>query len=188
PDLSISPEIGAVRRGAASQAGLRFSPAAGAEPPDPESAATEVVRGWLESTGPTTASHLSARLALPRYLIDAALARLESEGQILRGRFTPASAAADAEIEWCNRRLLARIHRLTLGRLRREIDPVTSAEFMRFLFRWQHAAPGTQLHGVDGTLQVLTQLQGYEISAAAWESDVLPRRIARYAPELLDRP
>src|SRR5439155_8634913 len=85
------------------------------------------------------------------------------------------------------RRLLARIHRLTLGRLRKEIEPVTSADFMRFLFTWQHAAMGTQLHGVDGTLQVLRQLQGYEISAAAWESEVLRRRIARYTPDLLDR-
>jgi ATP-dependent Lhr-like helicase len=95
--------------------------------------------------------------------------------------------AHDPETGWCNRRLLARIHRLTIGRLRREIEPVTAAEFTRFLFRWQHAAPGTQRHGVDGLLQVLAQLQGYEISAAAWESDVLPRRIGHYAPELLDR-
>ena len=82
--------------------------------------------------------------------------------------------------------MLARIHRLTLGRLRREIEPVTAADFMRFLFRWQHLAPGTQLHGVDGALQILKQLQGYEISAAAWEPDVLRRRVARYDPELLD--
>jgi ATP-dependent Lhr-like helicase len=83
--------------------------------------------------------------------------------------------------------VLARIHRLTLGRLRREIEPVTTADFLRFLSRWQHVARGAQLHGVDGLLQVIRQLQGYEISAAAWESEILPRRIARYAPELLDR-
>ena len=164
-----------------------------------ESAGTELLRGWLESTGPETASALAARLALPRGVVDIGLARLESEGQILRGRFTNqrsavsgqlsagASARLDDEIEWCNRRLLARIHRLTLGRLRREIEPVTAADFMRFLFRWQHLAPGTQLHGVDGTLQVLKQLQGYEISAAAWEPGVLRCRVARYDPELLDK-
>jgi len=145
------------------------------------------VRGWMESTGPMRVTDLSHRLALPRDMVEGAMVKLESGGQVLRGRFTPGSKAADAEIEWCNRRLLARIHRLTLGRLRKEIEPVTSADFMRFLFTWQHVANGTQLHDVDGTLQILKQLQGYEVSAAAWESEVLRRRIARYTPDLLDR-
>ena len=105
------------------------------------------MRGWMESTGPMTVTQLADRLALPRDVVETALAKLEAEGQILRGRFTPASKMPDSEIEWCNRRLLARIHRLTLGRLRREIEPVSSADFMRFLFTWQHLAPGTQLHG-----------------------------------------
>jgi ATP-dependent Lhr-like helicase len=153
---------------------------------DRDAAVTEIVRGWLESIGPTTAAALASRLALPLDAIETGLVRLESEGQILRGRFTPGRSTA-GDIEWCNRRLLARIHSLTLGRLRREIQPVTSAEFLRFLFRWQHLAPGTQLHGVDGALQILQQLQGYEISASAWESQVLARRLARYEPELLDR-
>jgi ATP-dependent Lhr-like helicase len=145
------------------------------------------VRGWMESTGPMTVTALAGRLALPRGVVQSAMAKLEASGQVLRGRFTPDSKLPDSEIEWCNRRLLARIHRMTLGKLRKEIEPVTSADFMRFLFTWQHVAPGTQLHGVDGTLQVLKQLQGYEISAAAWESEVLRRRIARYTPDLLDR-
>ncbi len=145
------------------------------------------VRGWMESTGPTTVTALADRLGLPRDAVEACMAQLEAGGQILRGRFTAASKRPENEIEWCNRRLLARIHRLTLGRLRKEIEPVTAADFMRFLFSWQHASPGTQLHGVDGTLQILKQLQGYEISAAAWESEVLRRRVARYTPELLDR-
>ena len=145
------------------------------------------VRGWMESTGPMTVTTLAARLALPRNAIESAMAKLESGGQVLRGRFTPAAKAADSEMEWCNRRLLARIHRMTLGRLRREIEPCSSADFMRFLFTWQHASMGTQLHGVDGTLQILKQLQGYEISAAAWESEVLRRRVHKYTPELLDR-
>jgi ATP-dependent Lhr-like helicase len=169
PDATMAPDIHAIDRGPL---------------PDRESAATEVLRGWLESTGPTTATEMATRLAMPRDLVEAALVRLESEGQILRGRF---GSTGQTETGWCNRRLLARIHRLTIGRLRREIQPVTAAEFTRFLFRWQHLAPGTQLHGVEGTLHVLAQLQGYEISAAAWESDVLPRRIANYSPELLDR-
>ena len=147
--------------------------------------APQVIRGWMESIGPVTASELGRKLAMPSDAVDAALAQLEAEGQILRGRFTP--RAVSDEIEWCNRRLLARIHRLTLGRLRREIEPVTTADFLRFLFRWQHLAPGSQLHGLDGALHVIRQLQGYEISAAAWESQILPRRIARYTPELLDQ-
>ena len=154
-----------------------------------ETAATELLRGWLESTGPDTAGALAARLALPRDLVDAGLACLEGEGQLLRGRFTGAGARGgdDAGVEWCNRRVLARIHRLTLGQLRREIEPVSSADFVRFLHRWQHLAPGTTLHGTDGLLQILRQLQGYEISGASLEREVLARRVSRYDPEMLDR-
>jgi len=162
-------------------------PAVGSPAPESrEAAAAELLRGWLDSTGPTTAAAIAARLTLPPALVEIGLARLESEGSILRGRFSR-DASAGSEIEWCNRRILARIHRLTLGKLRREIEPVSSAQFMRFLAQWQHLAPGTQLHGEDGLRAVLQQLQGYEISAAAWEADVLARRVARYEPELLDR-
>jgi ATP-dependent Lhr-like helicase len=146
-----------------------------------ETATASVLRGWLDSIGPVTPAALVVRLSLSQEAIDIALAKLESEGLILRGRFS-----SETE-EFCHRRVLARIHRMTLGRLRKEIEPVTSADFMRFLGRWQHLAPGTQLHGADGLFQILRQLQGYEISAAAWESNVLPRRVARYDPELLDQ-
>lgn len=142
------------------------------------------LRGWMESTGPVTASSLAEKLAFSREDIDTALAQLEAEGQVLRGRYTPASAGG--EIEWCNRRVLARIHRTTLGRLRREIEPVTAQQFHSFLCRWQHIAPGAQLHGADGVLEIVHQLQGYEIPAAAWESQILPMRVANYKPELLD--
>src|SRR5207237_1149862 len=110
------------------------------------------------------------------------LAGLERAGIALRGRFTPDAGGE----EWCERRLLARIHRLTLGRLRREIEPVSAADLMRFLFRWQHVQPGTQLHGRDGLLEVIGQLQGLELPARAWETQVLPARIARYDPADLD--
>ncbi len=154
---------------------------------DPESAATEVVRGWMESIGPVSAEELAARLSLKLELVHIAMARLEAGGEVLRGKFSAAARSAEAFTEWCNRRLLARIHRLTIGKLRREIEPVHAAEFMQFLFAWQHVAAGTQLHGADGLFQILRQLQGYEISASAWEADILPRRVARYTPELLDR-
>ncbi|HWB86719.1 MAG TPA: DEAD/DEAH box helicase [Bryobacteraceae bacterium] len=150
-----------------------------------EGAAAEILRGWFECRAPLRASELARDLAFPGDLVDQALAQLEAEGQILRGRFT--TSAPDSEIEWCHRRLLARIHRLTIGRLRREIEPVTTSEFYAFLNRWQHVAPGSQLHGVDGTLQIIRQLQGSEFAAAAWESEVLPARVARYSPEYLDQ-
>lgn len=139
-----------------------------------------VLRGWLDSIGPVTACDLADRLALPLEAAEAGLAQLESEGQILRGNFS-------REGQFCHRRILARIHRMTLATLRREIEPVNSAQFMRFLCRWQHASPGSQLHGVDGLFQVLRQMQGCEIPAAAWESSVLPQRVSQYDPEWLDR-
>jgi ATP-dependent Lhr-like helicase len=162
------------------------APAAGrAAPETPERCAAEILRGWFECACPLRASELERDLAMPRDLVDQGLAQLEAEGQILRGRFTTRDASA--EIEWCHRRLLARIHRLTLGRLRREIEPVTTAEFYAFLHRWQHLSPGSQLHGVDGALQIVKQLQGCEFPAAAWESEILPRRVANYDPEYLDQ-
>ena len=141
----------------------------------------EMLRGWLESSGPVTVDELAARLALDPRAIEVALIRLETEGSVLRGRFR---GNAD---EWCNRRVLARIHRLTLGTLRREIEPVSTAEYVRFLFRWQHVAPSSRLHGVEGTLHVIRQLEGYEIPAAAWETAVLPARVADYQRGYLDQ-
>ena len=128
---------------------------------------------------------LAETLAFPRDEVESRLLQLEAEGQVMRGRFR--RRLRPDEMEWCNRRILARIHRLTLGQLRREIEPVTAAQFQRFLYRWQHLVPGSRLHGVDGTLQIVKQLQGYEISAAAWEPEVLARRIAHYEPEFLDQ-
>ncbi len=141
-----------------------------------------VVSGWMDSIGPVTASFLAAKLAFSRDAVEAALSTLETQGQVLQGRFRN----TDGEIEWCNRRILARIHRATLGRLRREIEPVTALDFERFLQVWQHVSAGSQLHGADGTLQIIRQLQGYEIPAVAWESEILARRIAKYDPDFLD--
>jgi ATP-dependent Lhr-like helicase len=170
PGARIEPEIAA-------------PPGAKPAPDSLERCAAEILRGWFECSPPKRAEDYERDLAMPRDVVDQALAQLEAEGQILRGRFTPGAA----EVEWCHRRLLARIHRLTIGRLRREIEPVTTAEFYAFLNRWQHLAPGTQLHGVDGTLQIVRQLQGCEFAAAAWETTILPRRVARYQPDYLDQ-
>ena len=150
--------------------------------PDREDAVLVLVRGWLGHCGPITASRLSTVLRLPVAEIEPALLKVEASGAVLRGEFT-----GRGEIEWCERRLLARIHRLTLGRLRKEIEPVTAAQFVRWLLRWQHVAPGTQLMGERGTLEVLQQLQGFEAPANAWEQQILARRIAAYDPKVLDQ-
>jgi ATP-dependent Lhr-like helicase len=110
--------------------------------------------------------------------------RLEAAGSVLRGQFTD---SANGETEWCDRRLLARIHRLTLGTLRKQIQPVTAAQFMRWLLRWQHLTPESRLLGERGTLEALQQLQGFEAPANAWEQQILARRIANYDPNVLDR-
>jgi ATP-dependent Lhr-like helicase len=140
------------------------------------------VHGWMECSGPTTTAALAARAGLRPAAVERALAALEGAGVVLRGRFTPGATG----VEWCERHLLARIHRLTLGRLRREVEPVSLAEFMRFLFRWQHVQPGTQLHGREGLTQVIGQLQGLELPAPAWEEHVLPARVRPYDPADLE--
>jgi ATP-dependent helicase Lhr and Lhr-like helicase len=149
-----------------------------------EESVPQMVAGWMEHCGPVTARSLSEVLGLPVAEIDTALMRIESSGAVLRGRFTGTSGQ---ETEWCGRRLLARIHRLTLGRLRKEIEPVNAAQFMRWLFRWQHVAPGTQLVGERGTLEVLHQLQGYEAPANTWEHQILARRVLNYDAKALDQ-
>lgn len=148
-----------------------------------DEAATEIVRGWLECSGPLSPAAIAQRLRLEPEAVIAALLRLETQGQVLRGHFSGDGAVE----EWCNRRVLARIHRLTIGRLRREIEPVSAAVYVGFLQRWQHVAPASRLHGIDGTLQIVRQLEGYEIPAFAWEEQILPARVAGYRPELLDR-
>jgi len=151
---------------------------------DALAARREIVRGWMDSIGPTTAAALAERLGLPEPAVDGALAQLEADGCILRGTFT---ASAGGAVEWCERGLLSRIHRLTLGRLRREIEAVSPADFFRFLLAWQHVQPGTQLHGRDGVRHVIAQLQGLELPGPAWERDVLPARIAEYDPRDLEQ-
>ena len=151
-----------------------------------EEAVLELVRGRVECTGPFTPSDVAERLALPFATVLQAVVRLEGEGLVLRGRFRPPVGGTGDEEEFCDRRILARIHRATVGRLRREIEPVSQASFMRFLFRWQHAAAGWQTSGEGGLLDVVDQLQGFETAAAAWEAELLPRRVSDYRSELLD--
>ncbi|HEY3280030.1 MAG TPA: DEAD/DEAH box helicase, partial [Gemmatimonadales bacterium] len=147
-----------------------------------EDAIRELVRGRLEVIGPTTGAEIAAALNLPAGDVDFALGGLEHEGFALRGRFSQGVK----DTEWCERRLLARIHRYTLDRLRKEIEPVAAADFLRFLFRWQRLAPDARAEGPEGLAAVLDLLDGYEVPAGAWESEVLPARLADYDPLWLD--
>src|ERR1700676_2499960 len=149
-----------------------------------ENVLTACIGGWLSHLGPVTNSALSELLGLAQGEVDQTFLRLEASGSILRGQFTESSRD---ETEWCDRRLLARIHRLTVGTLRKQIQPVTAAQFMRWLLRWQHVAPGTQLLGERGTLEVLQQLQGFESPANAWEGRILAKRITNYDAKALDQ-
>lgn len=185
-------------------AGLQDSPALSVEekPITLESAARDVVQGWMPHIGPVTADELAWRLSVPTLLVQQALLQLEGEGQVLRGHFRSSSRleASTGSLtreekkrdqhtfkgEWCDRSLLARIHRRTVTALRREIEPVTASDFMRFLFRWQHRAPGSQLHGEAGLREVIHQLAGFEAPASAWEPSLLKARLAEYKPEWLD--
>jgi ATP-dependent helicase Lhr and Lhr-like helicase len=152
--------------------------------PTRDDAVLAMVTGWISHLGPTTAAQLSELLGVPSPEIDTALLRMEASGSILRGNFT---GGHSEHTEWCERRLLARIHRLTVATLRKQIEPVTAAQFMQWLLRWQHIAPGTQVQGERATLEILRQLQGFEIPANAWERQILARRIADYDPKWLDK-
>ena len=155
-------------------------------PADVGAAVLAILRGWVARAGPTTAGALAARAGLDPDAVAGALVRLEAEGLVLRGAFLPDVPYSSDAPHWCERSVLARIHRLTLGRLRREIEPVTAADLVRFLARWQHLAPGTRLHGARGVAEVVGQLQGFHAAAGAWERDLLAARVEGYDPALLD--
>jgi ATP-dependent Lhr-like helicase len=151
---------------------------------DRGAAIVELLRGRLTLTGPITAEALARSLAIETRDADAALLALEGEGVILRGRFTP--GVDRGALEWCDRALLARIHRYTVTRLRAEIEPVSPADFMRFLFKWQHVDPADRLTGLDGLREAIALLDGYELPAAAWERAVLPARVEGFDGSMLD--
>ncbi|WP_437692314.1 DEAD/DEAH box helicase [Sorangium sp. So ce176] len=178
---------------------------------DRGAAITALVRGFLSAAGPVSTGELARRLDVPAHEALSALARIELAGGALRGRFrstAPAGAArggageadapgardvggapggsGDLSLEWCDRRLLARIHRRTVTGLRKAIEPATAAELIRFLLGWQGVRPGTQARGPGGLGRVIEQLQGFELAAGAWEREVLPARVAGYEEALLD--
>ncbi len=149
---------------------------------DADEAATEILRARMTGFGPQTVTAIAEPLGLSETQVTQALLRLETQGNVMRGRFNP---GAQAE-EWCERHLLARIHRYTIKRLRREIEPVLPKDYLRFLLDWQHVSPETRLKGRDALLEVLHQLEGYQAAAAAWEGEILPGRVKDYDAHWLD--
>ena len=147
-----------------------------------EEAVLELIRGRVECTGPVTVDGLAGHLHLNTSPVAIALAKLETEGVVLRGRFTPGVP----EEEFCNRRILARIHRATISQLRRQVEPVSQSTFLQYLFRWQHVGSPRQVSGEGGLLEVIGQLQGYEAAAGSWEREILPSRVADYRGSTMD--
>jgi ATP-dependent Lhr-like helicase len=147
-----------------------------------EEALVEILRGRLEGQGPVTEAALALALGVDSGEVAQALVALQSEGFALRGHFTP---QLDAE-EWCERRLLARIHSYTINRLRAEIEPVAARDFLRFLFDWQRVSTESRMEGMDAVEVIVGQLEGFEAPAGSWESEILPARIADYEPAWLD--
>jgi ATP-dependent helicase Lhr and Lhr-like helicase len=199
PDATLEPEI--------------KSPTKEITTVSPDEGLVEILRGRLEAIGPVTAESLAETMALPIYAVESALMSLESEGFVMRGRFTPVAPSGDLRVgaergsriglvdgtslgaargadlgqtEWCVRRLLARIHRYTLNRLRKEIEPVSPADFMRFLLTWQRVAPGGRGEGPESLSAIVDQLEGFEAAAGAWEGEILPARLEAYEPAWLD--
>lgn len=149
---------------------------------DPDIAVGELLRSRLSGHGPLTLAQIAEPLGKPTSLIEQALAHLEGEGYVLRGHFSP----GENQQQWCERHLLARIHRYTVKRLRREIEPVSLQDFMRFLFDWQHVAANEGLRGPQAVVEVLGQLQGFPAAAGAWEAELLPARVKDYSAQWLD--
>jgi ATP-dependent Lhr-like helicase len=146
-----------------------------------EDALIEIVRSRLQGLGPTTVESLARTIGIAERDVASSLARLAQEGVAMSGAYT-----GNEPVEWCDRTLLARIHRYTVSRLRQEIEPVSTQDFMRFLFRWQHVAPGEQRQGPDALDAIIAQLQGFEAPAASWEADILPARLENYDFTWLD--
>ena len=158
-----------------------------------EEAIQKLVQGWLQILGPTTAAGFGQMLNLDPAAIFQAFLAMEMQGLLMRGAFEypatkepSAEQNPDHEIEWCERRILQRIHRRTVATLRKQIEPVTPAVYMRWLLQWQHLAPQTQLSGEEGVFEALRQLEGFEAPAVEWERTLLPARVANYDPRCLD--
>ena len=152
------------------------------EKPTEDDAQLALVRGRVESVGPFTVGEMASVLGLSAGAVKIALANMEATGNVLQGHFTPGRE----ELEFCDRRILARIHRSTIAGLRKQVEPVSAATFIRFLLHWQHYADGSRAQGEGGLLDVIEQLQGFEAASGAWESDILRSRTEDYSSSSFD--
>jgi len=151
-----------------------------------EAALKQCVQGWLQILGPVTAQAVADRLALHPPSVYQAFLAMEMQGLLMRGAFEAPATDIDCEIEWCERRILQRIHRLTVSTRRKQVEAVSPAVYMHWLLGWQHLALQTQLSGEEGVLRALEQLEGFEAPAVEWERTLLPARVASYDPRWLD--
>lgn len=151
------------------------------DPGAPDVVLREIVRGHLDCTGPIETAEMTHRTGIGAVDVEVAFATLETEGFALRGEFDEGRGE-----QFCARRLLVRIHLGTQERLRKEIEPVTAQDFMRFLLRWQRVTPDTQREGRRGVLSVVEQLQGFELAAGAWEESIFTNRVKGFRPSWLD--
>jgi len=185
PDFRLAEGTKRIRPapGTTTTTGAEEAQGAEAEIIDPDAAAALALRGHLALAGPVTPDALASECGLATSRVMVGLARLEAEGFAMRGLFDPALGTTP---QWCSRHLLARIHSYSQNRLRREIEPVSAQDFMRFLLRWQHVAPGTRRQGRAGLLSVIEQLQGFELAAGAWEDAIFPARVEGYQRRWLE--
>ena len=179
------PQAGALYPGAVMRPVIEAPADCAQAPASRDEALRELLRSRLSGLGPMSTNELAEPLRLPPSDVEVALLALQAEGYVLQGRLTPA-AVAQGRDEWCERHLLARIHRYTLKRLRREIEPVEPRDFVRFLFEWQHLSAAGRVRGPHALSGVLAQLEGYEAPAAVWEAELLPARVKDYATSWLD--
>ncbi len=180
------PNLREVYSGAECSPAIELPPELASSSADASHVRTSLVRARLEICGPQTAEELAEALALERKFVERALVALEGEGTVLRGQYSEA-AIARGETEWCDRRLLQRIHRLTLDHLRRQIEPVSREVFWRFLISHQMASSEQMALGSGGLLAVIELLEGCEVPATAWEELVLPTRVVEYEGGILDQ-
>ena len=155
--------------------------------PSRDEALKQCVQGWLQILGPVTANHFAELLLVPPNLVYQVFVAMETQGLLMRGCYEQQSTTEEYATEWCERRILQRIHRLTVGARRKQIEAVTPAVYMRWLLGWQHLTGTAKLSGEEGVLSALTQLEGFEAPAVEWERSLLPSRVANYDPQWLDQ-
>ena len=147
-----------------------------------DQAVVSLIRSRMEVVGPATTDEIAASIDLPASTVEAALIRLESEGSVMKGRFS----GIETQTEWCERHFLSRIHKSTIMGLRKQIKPINTEKYICYLMKWFRLNSDSMGEGPDALGHILEQMEGYEAAAGIWETELLPARIFGYSPELLD--